>query len=147
MLSTGHETVHSAAVCVLSSVSKDGRRPVVPPHLALLHALPDGVVPVADALRPPQVHLPLSLQVDTDGEVATLVQQLDGLDLRKLDGEDELAHLGDPACALLEALEQVPGEDEVPLLPPREELVPLLPQETLLQGQVCLAAYFRRRRD
>merc|ERR1719167_1208846 len=102
MLSTSHETVHSAAIRVLPSISKDGRRPVVPPHLTLLHALPDGVVPVSDALRPPHVHLPLPLQVDADGEVAALVQQLDGLNLRKLDREDELAHLGDPARALLE---------------------------------------------
>ena len=46
--------------------------------------------------------------------------------------EYEPAHLGESGAALLEAVEVVLGEDEVALLPPREELVPLLPEEALL---------------
>ena len=46
--------------------------------------------------------------------------------------EYEPAHLGEPRAALLEAVEVVLGEDEVALLPTREELVPLLPEEALL---------------
>ncbi len=37
-----------------------------------------------------------------------------------------------PGGSALEAVEVVPGEDEVSLLPPREELVSLLPEEALL---------------
>ena len=96
------------------------------------------VEPVSDALLESQVHPPVCLLVDADGEVASLVQQLDGLHLRQLDGKDELAHLGDPAGALLEALEKIPRQDEIPLLPSGEDLVSLLPQQPLLQGQVCL---------
>jgi hypothetical protein len=45
---------------------------------------------------------------------------------------DEFAHFCDSWCAFLETLEVVRREDEVPLLPLREELVSLLPQQTFL---------------
>ena len=42
--------------------------------------------------------------------------------------EYEPSHLGDLARLLFEALEEVSGEDEVPLLPSGEDFIPLLPQ-------------------
>ena len=48
--------------------------------------------------------------------------------------KNEPSHFGDFGCGLLEAVEGVFGENEVPLLPPGEELVSLLPKESLLQG-------------
>ena len=51
--------------------------------------------------------------------------------LDEFDLEDECAHLGDAAGAPLEALQVVLRQDEEALLPPREDLVPLLPQQTL----------------
>ena len=47
--------------------------------------------------------------------------------------EYESAHLGDARRPLLEALQVVRGQDEESLLPPREHLVPLLPQQPLAQ--------------
>ena len=45
---------------------------------------------------------------------------------------EELPHLGDPAAgAPLEAVEVLPGEEEVPLLPPGEDPVSLGPEEAL----------------
>lgn len=43
---------------------------------------------------------------------------------------NELAHLGDPGSSSLETLQVVGREDEVALLPLREELVSLLPEKT-----------------
>ena len=42
--------------------------------------------------------------------------------------EYEASHLSDLARLLLEALEEVSGEDEISLLPPGEDFIPLLPQ-------------------
>ncbi len=54
--------------------------------------------------------------------------------LREPDLEDERSHLCDPGGAPAEALQVVGGQDEEALLPPGEELVPLLPQEAPQQG-------------
>ena len=53
--------------------------------------------------------------------------------LREPELEYESAHLGDARRPLLEALQVVRGQDEESLLPPREHLVPLLPQQSLPQ--------------
>ena len=42
--------------------------------------------------------------------------------------EYEASHLSDLARLLLEALEEVSGEDEISLLPTGEDFIPLLPQ-------------------
>ena len=70
-----HPAFDTGGVCVLSSVSKDCRDPVVPPGPAVLHVLPDGVEPVPDALGLPQVDLALELDAQADCQVAALVQQ------------------------------------------------------------------------
>ena len=78
-----------------------------------------------------EYHVRYKVTVDTvdflkdhpDGQVATLVQQLQALHLRQLDGCYQLAALGHPGGGLPEDLEQVPGEDEVSLLPAKEQLV------------------------
>ena len=51
--------------------------------------VPERVVPVPDALRVAQVDPPLPHHADTDGEVATLVQQLHPLHLTQLDLKKE----------------------------------------------------------
>ena len=48
--------------------------------------------------------------------------------------EEELSHLRHSRRAALEAVEVVRREDEEALLPPREYLVPLLPQQALPQS-------------
>lgn len=50
--------------------------------------------------------------------------------------EYEASHLGDLAGLLLEALEEVPGQDEISLLPPGEDFIPLLPQQPFLDAGV-----------
>ena len=50
--------------------------------------------------------------------------------------EYEASHLSDLAGLLLEALEEVSGQDEISLLPPGEDLIPLLPQQTFLDAGV-----------
>ena len=47
--------------------------------------------------------------------------------------EEELSHLRHSRRAALEAVEVVRREDEEALLPAREDLVPLLPQQPLPQ--------------
>ena len=50
--------------------------------------------------------------------------------------EYEASHLGDLAGLLLEALEEVSGQDEISLLPPGEDFIPLLPQQPFLDAGV-----------
>ena len=57
--------------------------------------------------------------------------------------EDESSHFCEPGGALLEAVEVFLGEDEESLLPPGEELVPLLPQKPLLDEGISLGAVTR----
>jgi hypothetical protein len=47
--------------------------------------------------------------------------------------KNESSHFCDFRGCLFEAVEVIFGEDEVPLLPSRKQLVPLLPQQALLQ--------------
>jgi hypothetical protein len=47
--------------------------------------------------------------------------------------KNESSHFCDFGRGLFEAVEVIFGEDEVPLLPSRKQLVPLLPQQALLQ--------------
>lgn len=64
--------------------------------------------------------------------VSLLVEPFDFFDINKFDLEEELSHVRDAVVRTgspAEAVQVVPGQDEVPLLPPREEFVPLLPQE------------------
>ena len=65
--------------------------------------------------------------------------------LNELDLEDECAHLCDARGAPLEALQVVLGEDEEALLPPREDLVPLLPHQALPHRRRRHRRHHRRR--
>lgn len=66
--------------------------------------------------------------------VGLLVLPLHPLHVDQFDLEEELAHLRYPigSGGPSEAVQVVPGEDEVPLLPAAEEFVALLPQEASL---------------
>ena len=67
--------------------------------------------------------------------------------LREPQLEDESAHLCDARRALLEALQVVGRQDEESLLPPREHLVPLLPQQTLPQRRRVPQAAINRSKE
>ena len=54
--------------------------------------------------------------------------------------EQEFSHLGELWAVLLEAVEVILGQDEEPLLPPGEELVPLVPQDPLPDDLLGVAA-------
>jgi hypothetical protein len=54
--------------------------------------------------------------------------------LGEFDSKNESSHLGDSRRALLEALQVVLGQQEETLLPPGEQLVLLLPQQSLPMG-------------
>ena len=58
--------------------------PELPPPFALIDGALKVVEPVSDALLESQVHPPVSLLVDADGEVASLVQQRDSVNVGQL---------------------------------------------------------------
>ena len=58
--------------------------PELPPPLALVDGALEVVEPVSDSLLEPQVHPAVRLLVDTDGEVAPLVQQRDSVNVGQL---------------------------------------------------------------
>ena len=58
--------------------------PELPPPLALVDRALEVVEPVSDPLLESQVHPPVRLLVDADGEVASLVQQRDSVNVGQL---------------------------------------------------------------
>ena len=111
------------------------------------------VEPVSDSFLESQVHSPVALLVDADGEVTSLVQQRDSINVGQLQLEtivsqslwfhclelgdvyvylkQKFSHFRQFGAVLLEAVEIVRGEDEESLLPPGEESVPLVPDDPL----------------
>lgn len=57
--------------------------------------------------------------------------------------ENEPSHFCEPGGPFLEAVEVLLGEDEEPLFPSGEELVPLLPQQPLLDEGISVGAVAR----
>lgn len=119
-----------------------------PPLLARQHALLEQFEPVLESVGRPQVYLALpAVEEEGDGAVRPLVLPFDPVDVHQLHFEQELAHLGDAVRARCptEAVQVVPGQDEVALLPAAEEFVALLPEEAALDGVRRVLFEARRR--
>ena len=81
-------TIKSCQSVITKSTSTSSQcwtfHPELPPPLALVDGALEVVEPVPDALLQSQVHPAVRLLVDADGEVASLVQQRDSINVGQL---------------------------------------------------------------